>query len=233
MASLRAVLFDFFGTLTFAVTRGPGHTAVARELGCDPTALLAVLDSSFRDRCRGQFTTSVATLRWACQQLGVNPPPARIRAAARTRIAAIRADTRLRPDALAALAEVRLRNLQTAVVTDCCCELPMFLPTLPVTSLLDALVYSVEVGECKPHPAMYTTACERLGVEPTECLYIGDGGGEELTGAESLGMTAVQLTAPDLTEHLVFARDLGFTGRTAPSLLAAVSHADLVVAAPA
>ena len=51
---------------------------------------------------------------------------------------------------------------------------------------------------------MYLTACERLRVEPEECLYVGDGGSRELTGAAAVGMTAVRLVAPDLAGHLVF-----------------------------
>jgi putative hydrolase of the HAD superfamily len=38
---------------------------------------------------------------------------------------------------------------------------------------------------------MYTTACERIGVTPNRCLYVGDGGSGELAGAASLGMTPV------------------------------------------
>ena len=37
MPEIRAVVFDFFGTLTRSVSRGPQHRVVARILGCDPT----------------------------------------------------------------------------------------------------------------------------------------------------------------------------------------------------
>jgi len=214
----RAVLFDFFGTLTRAVTRGPWHAEIAHRLECDPAAFTEVLDSSFRARARGAFGGPEATLRWVCRQLGADPPPEMLAAALRARVAAIRADTRLRGDAVATLAALRARGLATAVVSDCGYELPEFLPELPVAGLLDARVYSVDVGECKPHPAMYETACHRLGVRPGECLYVGDGGGRELTGAQALGMWAVRLAAPDLAGHLVFALDGEFTGPTVRSL---------------
>lgn len=226
MFSHRAVLFDFFGTLTAAVVRGPWHAAIARRLGCDPAEFTAVLDHSFKARSRGVLGTAEATLRWVCDQLGADPPADRLRAALRARVVAIWADTRLRPDAVAALTAVRQRGLRTAVVSDCGYELPVFLPELPVAPLLDTCVYSVDVGECKPHPAMYTTACARLGVAPDECLYVGDGGGQELTGATAVGMHAVRLAAPDLDDHLVFAPDHGFTGPTAESLTEAVRLLD-------
>jgi putative hydrolase of the HAD superfamily len=134
------------------------------------------------------------------------------------RINALRADTVLRPDAVSTLTALKERGLATALVSDCTHELPAFLPGLPVAGLLDARVFSVELGVCKPDPAIYLAACEQLGVHPEECLYVGDGGSHELTGAEAVGMTAVRLAAPDLADHLVFDRDTDFTGPAVASL---------------
>jgi putative hydrolase of the HAD superfamily len=226
MRVFRAVLFDFFGTLTEAVVRGPWHAAIARRLGCEPDEFRMVLDRSFNARSRGWFGTAEATLRWVCDQLGADPPAERLRAALRARVAAVWADTVLRPDAVAALAAVRARGLRTAVVSDCGHELPAFLPRLPVAPLLDACVYSVDVGECKPHPAMYAAAGERLAVSPEECLYLGDGGSRELTGAAAAGMHPVRLAAPDLSGHLVFSPDREFTGPVVRSLTEAVRVLD-------
>jgi putative hydrolase of the HAD superfamily len=229
----RAVLFDFFGTLTEAVARGPWHAAIARRLGCDPAAFTAVLDRSFASRSRGVFGTAESTLRWVCDQLGADPPDDRLRAAVRARVAAVWADAQLRPDAVSALVAVRRRGLCTAVVSDCGYELPAFLPELPVAPLLDTCVYSVDVGECKPHPAIYQAACDRLRVPPDECLYIGDGGSQELTGAADIGMHPVRLAAPDLGRHLVFAPDREFAGPVAESLTGAVRLLDDPAGPPA
>jgi putative hydrolase of the HAD superfamily len=122
------------------------------------------------------------------------------------------------------------------VVSDCWYELPAFLPTLPLAPLLDACVYSLDVGRCKPHPDMYLAACERLGVAPGECLYVGDGGNGELSGAERLGLTPLRLAAPDLHLHLVFQPDV-WAGPSVRSLsevsglLHQPRYADLALAA--
>jgi putative hydrolase of the HAD superfamily len=102
------------------------------------------------------------------------------------------------------------------------------LPRMPIAELLDATVYSVHLGVTKPHPALFETVCHRLDVRPEECLYVGDGGGRELSGARSVGMTAVRLAAPDLTGHLVFDREPDWGGASVTSLSAA---ADLALAA--
>ena len=47
--------------------------------------------------------------------------------------------------------------------------------------------------ECvKPDPQIYRTTIEQLGVNPAETLYIGDGGDDELAGAERAGLRAAQ-----------------------------------------
>jgi putative hydrolase of the HAD superfamily len=219
MPAYRAVVFDFFGTLTHAVQRGPQHADIARNLGCDPEAVVGVLDRSFRARARGLFGSAEATLRWVSEQAGGRPEQAQLRAAMAARIDALQADTRLRPDAVTALYALKRLGLSTALISDCTHELPAFLPRLPVAPLLDARIFSVEVGLCKPDPRIYIAACRELGVLPEECLYIGDGGSHELTGATEVGMTAVRLAAPDLADHLVFDADLAFAGPSISSLM--------------
>ncbi|BFU42203.1 HAD family hydrolase [Krasilnikovia sp. MM14-A1004] len=226
MPAYGAVVFDFFGTLTRSVRRGPQHAAIARFLGCDPDVVVGVLDRSFRARARGLFGSAEDTLGWVIEQAGGHPGPGQLAAAMPARINALRADTRLRADAVSALMKLRRRGLATALVSDCTHELPAFLPTLPVARLLDAQVFSVELGVCKPDPRIYLAACDRLGVAPRDCLYVGDGGSRELTGAEAVGMTAVRLAAPDLADHLVFDHDDGFTGATVSSLTEIVNLVD-------
>jgi putative hydrolase of the HAD superfamily len=41
----------------------------------------------------------------------------------------------------------------------------------------------------KPDPAVYRLAAERLGAEPEECVFVGDGADGELPGAAATGMT--------------------------------------------
>lgn len=228
MPTYRAALFDFFGTLTHAVRRGPMHGSIARALGVDAETMTAVLDWSFVDRSRGTFGDAAQTLRWICAQASGRPGPDQLRRALADRVAAVRADTDLRPDAVSSLRALRGSGVRTAVVSDCGHELPAFLPRLPISPLLDARVYSVHVGQRKPHPSMYLTACRRLGVQPRECLYVGDGGSRELSGAADLGMTAVRLAAPDLADHLVYDAET-WTGPTIRSLSEVVG---LVAQAP-
>lgn len=218
LGSHRAVLFDFFGTLTQACRRGPGHGRVAEILGCRLEELTAVLDTSFYPRSRGDHGDALSTLRWIAAELGLRPNAATLQAAHQARVAALRSDTQLRPLAYPVLLRLRRNGFKLAVVSDCGWELPEIMPSLPIARLLHTAIYSVHIGSCKPDPTMYLAACAALRVEPRQCLYIGDGGSRELTGASALGMSAIRLTAPDLADHLVFRSDESFCGPVAMSL---------------
>jgi epoxide hydrolase-like predicted phosphatase len=57
-------------------------------------------------------------------------------------------------------------------------------------NMFDAIVYSHEVGHLKPEPAIYTIACERLGVAPAEALFVDDLEAN-VDGARAVGMDAI------------------------------------------
>ncbi len=56
--------------------------------------------------------------------------------------------------------------------------------------LFDETVISGDVGMHKPQPEIYLLACERLGAEPANCVFVDDLR-ENVEGAEAVGMTAI------------------------------------------
>ncbi len=48
----------------------------------------------------------------------------------------------------------------------------------------------------KPDPRMYRHVIDGLGVDPTRCLYVGDGGSNEHWGAAQHGMGTVWIDEP-------------------------------------
>jgi putative hydrolase of the HAD superfamily len=58
------------------------------------------------------------------------------------------------------------------------------------------VAFSCVLGVCKPDPEIFLHACRSLGLRATECAYVGDGGGHELTAAAALGMRALRLRVP-------------------------------------
>jgi putative hydrolase of the HAD superfamily len=85
------------------------------------------------------------------------------------------------------------------MISVCTQDVPQVWDDTPLGGKFDATVFSCDVGVSKPDRRIYEIACERLGVEPGDCLFVGDGANDELPGAERAGMAAIQLRAPGET----------------------------------
>jgi putative hydrolase of the HAD superfamily len=95
------------------------------------------------------------------------------------------------PGALETIAEVRRRGFRIGLITICSDDVPALWPETAFHGLFDAEIFSCTVGLRKPDPRIYLLACEQLGVEPQDAVFVGDGANDELAGAERVGMTAV------------------------------------------
>jgi epoxide hydrolase-like predicted phosphatase len=62
--------------------------------------------------------------------------------------------------------------------------------------MFDTVVYSHEVGYRKPEPAIYVIACEHLGVQPAEVLFLDDLQAN-VDGAHAVGMEAIRFVDTD------------------------------------
>jgi len=60
------------------------------------------------------------------------------------------------------------------------------------------ILFSDELGWCKPHPILFTTALERLGVTPEEALFVGDTPELDTLGPKNIGMDVAWI---ENTEH--------------------------------
>jgi len=221
-----AVIFDFFGTLTPSTPDHIWHAHTARSaapLGVDVAAWRQALNDSYGERATGVLGDLPATFRELARRNGIVPDDHALAAACAVRVAAQRELFVFRPDALAVLAEVRSRGHRVGVLSDCTIELAEAWSQLPVADLVDARVLSCEVGRRKPDPELFAMIASRLGVAPRQCLYIGDGGGRELTGASRCGMRAVMLRADDWAVNVAHGREDDWPGPSVPSLSAVLS----------
>jgi putative hydrolase of the HAD superfamily len=221
-----AVIFDFFGTLTPSTPDRVWHehtTRSAAPLGISVAAWRRTLDDSFPERATGALGDLPATFRELARRNGVEPTQAALAAACAARMTAQRELFVLRPDALAVLAEIRAGGFRVGVLSDCTHELAECWADLAVAELVDARVLSCEVGRRKPDPELFGMIASELGVAPADCLYVGDGGGRELTGASGCGMRAVMLRAEDWPGNVAHSREDDWAGPVVTSLPAVLS----------
>jgi putative hydrolase of the HAD superfamily len=67
----------------------------------------------------------------------------------------------------------------------------------PIKNYFDSAVFSCNIGYIKPEKEIYEISLKELNVLPEESLFVGDGGTDELRGAQEVGMTTV------LTTHII------------------------------
>ena len=190
----RAVIFDLWQTLVpWDVEESRRFNAdVARTIGVEPERYMEVwlTGNHLPNRNNGPAADHFRAL---FEELGVDPDLEQVLAMRRERAKRVLVP---RPDALPTLEELRRRGHLLGMISVCTEDVPQVWDETPLGQEFDAAVFSCEVGVSKPDPRIYEIACERLGAEAEDCLFVGDGANDELPGAERAGMAALQLRAP-------------------------------------
>jgi putative hydrolase of the HAD superfamily len=104
----------------------------------------------------------------------------------------------IRPDdeMVAALRRARAQGIRTGLISNSMGAGRYDRATFP--ELFDGVVISGDEGIHKPQPEIYELGCERVGLEPADCVFVDDLR-ENCDGAEAVGMTAVLHRGADRT----------------------------------
>ncbi len=192
---IQAVLFDFYDTLGKIQTERvlAARRELAHRAGVPEEAFFDAWRATFQARSLGQLGPLEQELATVLGQLGRILPQEQLTALADFERATWRAAVQLYPDTRPTLAVLRQQGLRLGLVSNCSCQAAEAIRSLGLAALLDTLVLSCEVGILKPDPGIYLRACEDLGVAPSACAFVGDGGSQELRGAYTLGMLTLRL----------------------------------------
>ncbi len=196
----QAVIFDLFGTLVDNFGGGYSYEleseGVLAELGdfsAEQFRAKWIEKDIMRLRITGGHPNLSKHIRYVCGQLSSTPSEAAIGRAVEIRISHYKDAFIPRPGTVETLAAIKSSGQKIGLITACSYEAPLLWPDNPMRKYFDATVFSCCVGATKPDPRLFELACERLAVAPGKCLYVGDGDGEELTGATKFGMDAVHI----------------------------------------
>jgi len=102
------------------------------------------------------------------------------------------------------LTSLRRRGLKIGVLSDATAEIADRWQAGRLAPRIDTAVFSCHFGATKPDQGLYEAVCQRLGVPQSSVVYCGDGGGDELRGAEAAGMAAVRVQRRGGPDALVF-----------------------------
>ena len=99
--------------------------------------------------------------------------------------------TMISKEVLDTLQKLKLKDIKLGLISNADCIDCKYWNQSPLFKYFDDSIFSCNVGLLKPDRQIYELAMQRLSVFPEQCLFVGDGGSNELYGAKTAGMGTV------------------------------------------
>ena len=201
---MTVILFDFFGTLVeySAAHTGPDHARsydLLRRFGADVgyADYLAGWSQTWAgfeelaDRDDHEFSAADAGTAYLATVLKRPPTGAETGEFVAAYLAEWNTGVAYPADVIACVHDLA-RDHRLAVVTNTHQPdlVPNHLDAMGLSPLFEVVVTSVEVGRRKPHPAIYATALDALGIDAASAVFVGDTYTPDFVGPERAGITA-------------------------------------------
>jgi len=187
----KVLIFDLFHTLSSMHHSDVPGLYSHEVIGITYEEWLEALFSDSERRARGIIKEPNALIRDITDKLGMNISDETIEELARIRYE--RFDLALKnilPHTVETLKELKKRGKTLILLSNAdVCEIRGWKDS-PASPYFDHSIFSCHVGLVKPEPEIYEHAVQLSGASKEECLFIGDGGSDELKGAKDFGIAA-------------------------------------------
>lgn len=177
------MVFDLFGTLVEDADPAI-YPKMAQVLGLSPGEFLTRWGKHYTIRGTGKMTFAESIVAMGFERV-LAEEAAKIRSAE-----VVRSLGAVIPGAVTLLETL---HVPFTLLSNASVEVPAAWPGGPLARFFSQPLFSCDVGLMKPDPAFYSLASERLRLNPQECVFVGNGGDNEIAGAAAAGMTPVQL----------------------------------------
>jgi putative hydrolase of the HAD superfamily len=192
MKPIRGVIFDLFHTLTARESEWSEHPSLCDLLGIERRDWDRVLNESSRWRLVGAERDPYIIFRRLVDQVDAAIPDERVRELLAQRTLRFGdCFRRIPPANVAALRRLRAAGMRLALLSNADVLDIAAYGDSALRGLFDAEVFSCEAGCVKPEPAIYHACLDALGLGADECVFVGDGGSDELQGARAIGLRTV------------------------------------------
>ena len=197
MKRYKAVIFDLFGTLVDCykvVNYNNTLVEMAAILNVPYREFRRVWDDTAPERNTGAFATTNTSIAAICNRMNVQIDDDMIERAADIRREFVTRTLSPRHDTLHTLLQLKGKGIKIGLISNCSPDTPETWDKTPFIRLFDITVFSSFVGLKKPDPRIYQLALDQLQLKSAECIYVGDGDSNELTGAQEMGMYPVKIS---------------------------------------
>ncbi len=197
----KAIIFDLYGTLVGNFSRkvyDQVQAEMANVLNVTFHEFWKIKAVTIKDRTLGNLTFEENIVEIG-RRLDVKIDRSQIEQIAALGNEFTRKSLIPKPKIIEGLAKLKRTGLHLGLITNCNSSVPLFFPQTELAQYIDSPVYSCQERIMKPSHGIYEIACKRLKVMPRECIYVGDGSSEELTGTAEVGMFPI-LKRTDLAD---------------------------------
>jgi len=185
---IKAVIFDFGGTVRHSYHRGVKNIAKAYQISEEQ--LIEVIPQFIESFSKGKITEDEF---WRQLSRALKKPVPRNRHELwRTDY---KKDFFVYPEIISLVKKIKEKGLKTAILSNTIKPHVEVNKKYNVYQGFDILVLSCEVGFRKPEREIYLLTAKKLGVKPKECVFI-DNKEEYLLPAKRLGMETVLAKSP-------------------------------------
>lgn len=189
---IKAVIFDMYETL---VTLMDGKTyfgeEIADDLGIDRNDFLPMWRSTETDRSIGKLSLE-NVLTDIMKHFGCFSSEKLNRVIQKRKERKAEVFEHLHAEIIPMLDELKKRSIRIGLISNCYSEEAEAIKESVLFSYFDAVCLSYDEGVQKPDREIFERCLERLALKPAECLYVGDGGSDELEAARGIGMETAQ-----------------------------------------
>lgn len=201
MSKYRGIIFDLFHTLTGPERTLKEYPKTNEVLGIDDVTWQRATLATREWRLGGRVRDPFAIVRAMADVVDPAFPDSIVKDAANARVRrSAHALNSVPAENLLLLEQLRSRGLRLGMISNLDAADTSAWPTCPLAGLFDAAVLSCEVGLVKPDPAIYALCLDQLSLAGSDCIYVGDGAGNELVGARAAGCHTLLFTG--VIEHL-------------------------------
>lgn len=188
----KAVIFDMFETLvTFFETPLYFGAQIAKDAGIPVENFNALWRPTEHARSIGEMTLE-QTLGMILQENHCYSEKLLEEIVAKRVASKYACFEHIHPDIIPMLSQIKEKGILIGLISNCYSEEVEVIRNSILFPYFDAVYLSYEQGVWKPDEEIFRRCMEGLSVNAEECLYIGDGGSDELETARKLGMTALQ-----------------------------------------
>lgn len=189
---IKAVIFDMYETL---ITLYGSPVYFSRQMAEDAGISADIFTPSWRltedDRTTGKVTVDEVVERILRENNCYSEEKVRLIMDKKIRYK-IEAFEHMHPEIIPMMKSLKARGIKIGLISNCHSEEAAVIKESVLYPYFDGACLSYDEGIKKPDLEIFKRCLEKLHLNAEECLYVGDGGSNELEAANEIGMKPAQ-----------------------------------------